>query len=66
MRYLAIQEERQEFSVLTSFFVSIGLTIVAIIPAAILLIRIIICTFHGGEFLPHASARIFSISYLTS
>ena len=36
MRYLAIEEKKQEFSVLTSFFLSIGLTIVAIIPAVIL------------------------------
>ena len=36
MRYLAIEEKKQEFSVLTSFFMSIGLTIVAIIPAVIL------------------------------
>ena len=36
MRYLAIEEKKQEFSVLTSFFMSIGLTIVAIIPAVVL------------------------------
>ena len=36
MRYLAIEEERKEFPVLNSFFMAIGLTFVAIIPAAIL------------------------------
>ena len=36
MRYLAIEGKKQEFSVLTSFFMSIGLTIVAIIPAVVL------------------------------
>ena len=36
MRYLAIEEERKEFSVLKSFFLSIVLSIVAVIPAGLL------------------------------
>ena len=33
---LAVEEERKEFSVLTAFFLSIVLTVVAIIPCGIL------------------------------
>ena len=36
MRYLAIKEEKEEFSVVISFFLGIALTIAAVIPAIIL------------------------------
>ncbi|WP_413325035.1 hypothetical protein [Synechococcus sp. MIT S9503] len=36
MRYLAVEEERKEFSVLTAFFLSIVLTVVAVVPCGIL------------------------------
>ena len=36
MRYLAIEEERKEFSVVTAFFLSILLSIVAVLPAGFL------------------------------
>ena len=36
MRYLAIKEEKKEFSAIISFFLGIVLTIVAVIPAIIL------------------------------
>ena len=36
MRYMAIKEERDEFSVLTAFFLSIVLTVVAVIPSGFL------------------------------
>ena len=35
-RYLAIKEEKKEFSAIVSFFLGIVLTIVAVIPAIIL------------------------------
>ena len=36
MRYLAVEEERKEFSVVTAFFLSILLSIVAVLPAVFL------------------------------
>ena len=36
MRYLAIKEEKKEFSVVISFFLGIALTMAAVIPAIIL------------------------------